>query len=111
VTDVEELIVAAVAARSRRGMSDEACQRLTVALAVPCVVPSCAAEAGVECRNLVDSGPTRFGFHDARGRAAGVDWGPSDPPDPLPVRRRPADTGHGWPVPDTAGAEQGWYRP
>lgn len=75
---VDDRIRRAVAARSRAGMSDAACDRLAVALTVPCGPPlGCGVVAGVECQSYHDGGPIRLGFHLFRGAAAGVRWAPT----------------------------------
>lgn len=108
--DVDPVALDAVRERWRRGMCDADCERLGLALTVPCT--KCQAELGAECRNLADGGPTRFGFHVDRGKAAGVRWEPTTTGE-LAEQRPPRDrTGNDWPaVPPArsqAADDQGW---
>ena len=110
---VDPVALDAVRDRWRRGMADADCERLAVALTVPCT--KCDATAGDECRNLVDKGPTRFGFHIPRGIAAGVQWAPTTAAELADDARPPRPrSGAGWPQvpPPSSEAEdaQGWRR-
>lgn len=90
--DLEELIAATVRVRSRRGMPEEDCGRLRLALSVPCDPRlGCSAAAGVECANVHDGGPLRCGFHHCRGRSAGVRWAPTSARDLAGVPRQNDD--------------------
>jgi hypothetical protein len=112
--DVTACIAAAVRARSRRGMSDVDCDRLRTALTVPCDERlGCAAEPGVECRNLMDGGSTRWGFHRVRGAAAGLTWAPTTEYErhtPLPAPRRASRADMPEHAETAAADDQGWRR-
>lgn len=115
--ELAERIGALVDARPR--LDDQAAVALARALAVPC--RSCNQPAGELCVRATDGRPLeRFVAHPVRINDAGAYLGGTDPRElggAVPCRREdcrrchPPARGHGYPVPEDAAADQGWYRP